>query len=240
MEKTRGSYKGLLWSRQNQYQCLESTQRPQFSPERLKATLGITQIIKLASRHVPVLFPIQASSRSRTLDLFARLDDAPDGPHGMRRRAPASHLLLEEHDVLLRGIHTAPRQRERPLVDRVNGDDRRRRHAPLPAARLEEARQGVGGRPRDVPAPAGGVCCWRGGRVALAVDPIELDRRFQVGPVEIAALVDRGIERWVEERRGIPMVVRGPFVEVVRNVKGSWIWRSIFKVDNDDLKQFSG
>jgi hypothetical protein len=31
------------------------------------------------------------------------------------------------------------------------------------------------------------------------------------------------------------MVVGCPLVEVVRDVEGGWVWRSVLKVDNDDL-----
>lgn len=58
----------------------------------------------------------------------------------------------------------------------------------------------------------------------------------EVSLVEIAPLVWRWVVGGIEEVRRWPMVIRGPFVEVVRDVESEWVGRSVFEVDNNDLE----
>lgn len=110
------------------------------------------------------------------------MDDAPDSPHRVRRRAPRVDLVLKH-------LHFE-------LELRARGRD----------AGLRV----FGGRQRRA-------------------------RVLEVGGVEVAARVERGVLGVVEEVRRVAVVVGRPLMEVVSEVEGGRVWRGVFEVDDDNL-----
>lgn len=58
---------------------------------------------------------------------------------------------------------------------------------------------------------------------------------FDIGHIKIAAFLKCGISRWGQEMWRGAVVVRGPLVEMVRDVVCRWVGPRIFKIDNDNL-----
>ena len=59
----------------------------------------------------------------------------------------------------------------------------------------------------------------------------------EVRAVEVSALVEGGVACRVKDVWNGPRVARRPLVEVVRNVEGRGVWRSVLKIDDYQLRE---
>jgi hypothetical protein len=53
--------------------------------------------------------------------------------------------------------------------------------------------------------------------------------------VEVAPLVKGRVSSRIKDMRSGSVVISGPFYKVVRNIKGCWVWTSIFEINDDNL-----
>lgn len=146
---------------------------------------------------------------SSELEVLARLDEPPHGPHRMRGRAPDTHLRFQTSRLSIQ-VELVP------VRGALHGAVRRRTRA-------------VGaGSTRRVSA-----CPWCIGRREWRACVRE------VRSVEGEPLFLGRVANTIKQVGRITVIVGSPLVEVVCDVKGCGIWRCIFKINDNDLSSWS-